>query len=120
VTGFGLTSNLMRSLFSPTKTMHSPAPNIPGSISPFTASPFTEYMKEPETSSNDICELDEKFDVEFAREDSSIHALGVGGAASAGTAAPPQGGDLAAARAMAALSPFFGIHMEDLRQTQIE
>ena len=77
--------------------MHSPAPNIPGAISPFTASPFTDYMKELETSSNDICELDEKLNVEFAREDSLIYALGIGCAALAGTAAPPQGGDLAAA-----------------------
>ncbi len=69
--------------------MHSPAPNIPGAISPFTASPYTEYMKELKTSSNDIPELDEKLDAEFAREDSSIHSLGVGGAALAGTAAPP-------------------------------
>jgi hypothetical protein len=93
----------MCSLFSPSKTMHSPAPNIPGAISPFTASPFTEYMKELKTSSNDISKLDEKLDVKFAHEDSSIHALGVGGAASAGMAAPPQGGNLAATRAMAVL-----------------
>ncbi len=62
-----------------------------------------EYMKELETSSNDIRELDEKLDVKFACDDSLIHALGIGGAALAGTAAPPQGGDLAAAWAMAAL-----------------
>ncbi len=77
--------------------MHSPAPNILGAISPFTASPFTEYMKELETSSNDICELDNKLNVKFAREDSLIYALGVGCAASAGMAAPLQGGDLLAA-----------------------
>ncbi len=77
--------------------MHSPAPNIPGAISLFTASPFTQYMKELETSSNDICELDKKLNVKFAREDSSIHALGIGGAALAGTSAPLQGGDLQAA-----------------------
>ncbi len=77
--------------------MHSPAPNILGAISPFTIIPFTEYMKELETSLNDIRELDEKLDIKFARDDSSIHALGIGGAALAGTAAPPQGGDLAAA-----------------------
>jgi hypothetical protein len=59
--------------------MHSPAPNIPGATSPFTASPFTEYMKELETSLNDICELDKKLDVKFAREDSLIHALSVVG-----------------------------------------
>jgi hypothetical protein len=87
----------MCSLFSPTKRIHSPAPNIPGAISPFTARTFMEYMKELETSSNDIRELDEKLDVKFACDDSLIHALGIGGAALAGTAAPPQGGDLAAA-----------------------
>ena len=84
--------------------MNSPAPNIPGAISAM--SPFTEYMNELEleaTSEDDICAGDETLNAIFAED----HALGVGGgAASAGrTAATPQeGGDLAAAQAMAALS----------------
>jgi hypothetical protein len=79
--------------------MHSPAPNIPGAASAM--SPFTKYLNELEATSNDdIRDGDETLNTIFAREDASIHALGVGGgAASAGrTAAPPQGGDLAAAR----------------------
>ncbi len=88
--------------------MHSPTPNIPDAISPFTTSPFTEYMKELKTSSNDISELDKKLNIEFACEDSLIHALGIGGTASAGLAALPQRGDLAAARAKVALSCSMG------------
>ncbi len=45
----------MRSLFYPTTTMNSPAPNIPGAVSAM--SPFTEYMNELEleaTSEDDI------------------------------------------------------------------
>jgi hypothetical protein len=75
--------------------MHSPAPNIPG-----TASPFNEYMDKLEAPSIvDICELDETTNALFARKDASIHALSVGGgAASAGCmAAQPQGGNLTVA-----------------------
>ncbi len=72
--------------------MHSPAPNILGAISLFTASPFTEYMKELKTFLSDIHELVEILDVKF---DSLIHALGIGGTALAGTAAPLQGGEKA-------------------------
>jgi hypothetical protein len=95
--------------FYPTTTMHSPAPNIPGTAS--AVSPFNKYMDELEaTSIDDIRELDETTDALFAREDASIHTLGIGGgAASAGPmAAQPQGGNLAAARAMAAISCSMG------------
>jgi hypothetical protein len=92
--------------FYPTTMMHSPAPNISGA-----ASPFNEYMDELEaTSIDDIRELDETTNALFACKDASIHSLGVsGGAASAGRmAAQPQGGDLTAARAMAAISCSMG------------
>jgi hypothetical protein len=84
--------------------MQSPAPNIPGAIS--AVSTFTEYLNELKaTSIDDIRELDEITNALFAREDASIHVLGVGGgSALAGRmAAQPQGGDLTAARAMAAI-----------------
>ena len=100
----GLISNSTRSLFYPTTTMNSPAPNIPGAVSAM--SPFTEYMNGLEleaTLEDDICAGDETLNAIFAED----HALGVGGgAASAGLmAATPQEGDdhLTAARAMAAL-----------------
>jgi hypothetical protein len=82
-----------------TGVLHSPAPNIPGAASAM--SPFTKYLNKLEATSNDnICDGDETLIAIFAREDASIHALGVGsGAALAGCmAAPPQGGDLAAAQ----------------------
>jgi hypothetical protein len=86
--------------------MNSPAPNIPGAVSAM--SPFTEYiMNELEleaTSEDDIRAGDETLDAIFAED----HALGVGGGAAslAGRmpATPQEGGDLATARAMAALS----------------
>jgi hypothetical protein len=84
--------------------MDSPAPNIPGAVS--AVSSFTEYLnKLKATLIDDICELDETTNALFAREDASIHTLGIGGdAASPGCmAAQPQGGNLAAARAMAAI-----------------
>jgi hypothetical protein len=84
--------------------MHSPAPNIPGAIS--AVSSFTKYLKELKaTSIDDICELDKTTGALFACKNASIHALGIGGGtALAGCkAAQPQGGNLAAARAMAAI-----------------
>ena len=85
--------------------MNSPAPNIPGAVSAM--SPFTEYMNELEleaTSEDDIRAGDETLDVIFAED----HVLGVGGgaASSAGRtpAMPQERGNLATARAMAALS----------------
>jgi hypothetical protein len=90
--------------FYPTRMMNSPAPNIPGAISAM--SPFTEYMnkfKLEATLEDDIHAGDETLHAIFAED----HALSIGGgAASTGrTAATPQeGGDIAAARAMAALS----------------
>jgi hypothetical protein len=100
---FGSISNSIHSLFYPTTTMHSPAPNIPGVVS--AVSSFTEYLNELKaTSIDDICELDKTTNALFARKDASIHALGVGGgAALAGCmAAQPQGGNLTVAQAMAA------------------
>ena len=99
--------------------MNSPAPNIPGAVSAM--SPFTEYMIELEleaTSEDDIHAGDEILDEIFAED----HALGVGGgAASAGcTAATPQeGGDPAAARAMAALSFVHDANVK-IRQLKID
>jgi hypothetical protein len=100
----GLLDRPTRSLFYPTTPMNSPAPNIPGAISAM--HPFTEYMNELEleaSSEDDIRAGDETLDAIFAED----HALGVGGgAALAGCtpATPQEGGDLAMARAMAALS----------------
>ncbi len=89
--------------------MHSPAPNIPGAVS--AVSSFTKYLNKLEaTSVDDIRELDETTNALFVRKDASIHALGVsGGAALAGCmAAQPQGGNLAAAQVMAAISCSMG------------
>ena len=81
--------------------MNSPAPNIPGAVSAM--SPFTEYiMNELEleaTSEDDIRAGDETLDAIFAED----HALGVGGGAASSAGRTPAG-DLATARAMAALS----------------
>ena len=84
-------------------------------------SPFTEYMNKLELeaiSEDDICARDETLDEIFPED----HALGVGGgAASAGcTAATPQeGGDLAAARAMVALSFVHDANVK-IRQLKID
>jgi hypothetical protein len=85
-------------------TMNSPATNIPCAVSAM--SPFTEYMKKLKleaTSEDDIHAGDKTLDAIFAED----LTLGVGGGtALAGRAAatPKEGGDLAVAQAVAALS----------------